>query len=175
METGAGKIASIPDDMPSGGKMCRRAERMRARSAARITADSCRFAVRASDGTCAAACIAWEGWRHVCGSIAAAGSLRRAAEQSAAAMRPCCPGAPLPVLAVCALSRCARVVTSARSRLPPVTINTTATRPPSAGIASPAGRVAAVGVVRPPCLRCRRCSARPVVALLYVDNSIIIV
>ena len=40
-----------------------------------------------------------------------------------------------------------------------------APRPPSAGIAPPAGRVAAVAVMRPPCLRCRRCSARPVVAL----------
>lgn len=115
-----------------------------------LSADSCRFAVRASDGTCAAACIA----RKAC-VMCAAHLLPRnrcaARLNSRRRYAPMLPGGPLSVLTVCALSRCARAAASARLRLSPVAIC-------HANSPAPAGIVPTCGPLLPPSALCARCA-----------------
>lgn len=63
-----------------------------------------------------------DGLRHVCGSIATAGSLRRAAEQSPTLCARVAPARCCPCWPCCVLSHGARAAASARLRLSPVAI-----------------------------------------------------
>lgn len=110
-----------------------------------------------------------DGLRHMCGSLAAAGPLRRAAERSPTLGAHVAPARCCPCWPCCVLSRCARAATSARPYCRPSRSATlTAPRPPSAGIVSPAGRIAAAVVRCGPLSRYAYYDCNNYIDLLYI-------